>query len=868
MLAWLPLLGVSWFGLQSLATARATAEESTIDALRRQTENSLAERAADKAKLYNSTLDHIQQQVESVAGYANTLIAAGPPTEGGGERVWVVPGGATPRNLANYPETVARARQITPLIRTMVARNQLISLGYVAFETGGVIAFNQDIIDKLPYSFDPRDRPWYKAAKTQKGTVWADTYVDANTLQLVTTCATPLYDTEGRVIGVVGFDILLQTIQQDLLQTDIGAQGGAFLLNSDGQVLVAPQMRTDNLQWNEQFRTENLLDSDDPRLRSVVNRMVNGETGIKRLMVDQDDIYLAYAPVNYSGWSVGIIYPESAISGPAKAVGSNIATQQDDLRNQVAIILLLSLIALPVVGATLTLWLTRPLRRLQLGAQRVAAGNFSHQIAVESNDEIGDLVRSFNSMSVALGQQVDELEDNLHRLATLNEVSNRFKTIVSLPELLDMIPRSVCDDLGFDRAALYLAEGSYLRCIAASFGKGNEQQAIDFIEAANNDPVSLEGSTIEADIMRSGQAVIIDNPWEHPKIPQAKQEVAQSESYVQVPIFGHDEVIIGLLSADYQFSQREITPRDAAQLLTYASVVGLTIENTKLYNHLEQQVTQRTTELRAAMERAQEADKLKTQFLAAISHELRTPLNAIIGFSTVMLDELDGPITSMQREDLRTINQNGRVLLHLINELLDLARIEANRVEISPESFALSEVVGEVTDTVQGLIVGKPIKIHASLPSQSLRVYADRAKTRQVLLNLLSNAVKFTSEGTVAITARPMTMMAEGTQQPRTFIAIGVRDTGIGIAPEHFGEIFEEFRQVHAGRTGARGSGLGLAITRKFVELMGGQIWVESELGQGSTFTFTLPVPELGPHDPQNEAAQDDARSIMDGTHA
>src|SRR5262249_58288016 len=130
--------------------------------------------------------------------------------------------------------------------------------------------------------------------------------------------------------------------------------------------------------------------------------------------------------------------------------------------------------------------------------------------------------------------------------------------------------------------------------------------------------------------------------------------------------------------------------------------VGLTIENPRLYNDLEREVEQRTNELREALDRAQEADRLKGQFLAAISHELRTPLNAIIGFSTVMLDELDGPISAMQREDLKTINQTGRFLLHLINELLDLARIEAGKIELDIRTFDLGLLIGEVVDTVGG----------------------------------------------------------------------------------------------------------------------------------------------------------------------
>ena len=326
-----------------------------------------------------------------------------------------------------------------------------------------------------------------------------------------------------------------------------------------------------------------------------------------------------------------MVIPDSEVSGPAAAVGATIENRQIALRSQVLAVIVLSLIALPIAGIALTYLLTRPLRSLQLGAQRIAAGDLDHQIVVQSNDEIGDLVRSFNSMTVALREQVEELEDNLRRLATLNEVSNRFKTIVALPELIELIPRTVCEALDFDRAALYLIDGAHLHCVAAYFGPDEEANERNFMQAANADPISLAGGSVEADIMRSGQAVIIDNPWDHPRVPKAKQHASRSEAYVQVPIFGHEEQIIGLLSADYQRRQKPVTARDAAQLLTYASVAGLTIENTRLYNHLEQLVARRTSELRTALERAQEADKLKGKFLAAISHELRTPLNAIIG---------------------------------------------------------------------------------------------------------------------------------------------------------------------------------------------------------------------------------------------
>src|SRR5262249_50059070 len=151
--------------------------------------------------------------------------------------------------------------------------------------------------------------------------------------------------------------------------------------------------------------------------------------------------------------------------------------------------------------------------------------------------------------------------------------------------------------------------------------------------------------------------------------------------------------------------------------LMFANMVGLTIENVRLYDDLEQRVALRTEELSAAMERAQQADQRKSEFLASISHELRTPLNAIIGFSTVLLDELDGPLTAMQREDIESINQNGRYLLHMINELLDMARIEAGHLELELEPLDIHGLVQGVIDMVQGLLRGKGLLLHKTVPS-------------------------------------------------------------------------------------------------------------------------------------------------------
>ena len=305
-----------------------------------------------------------------------------------------------------------------------------------------------------------------------------------------------------------------------------------------------------------------------------------------------------------------MVIPETEINRPAEELGASLGAGQEQLRAQAIGLFGLSLVAVLALGTLLALVLTRPLLRLKAGAQRLAAGDLEHRLAQVSNDEIGDLVHSFNQMADALQEKVAELEMNLRQLATLNEVSNNFKAILSLPQLLESIPRVVCERFGFERAVLYLLEGDTLRAISASFGAGAADQAAEFIAIANSQPITMESETVEADILRSGQAVIVNNPWTHERVVQTKQAISRSESYVQAPIFGHQEKVIGLLSADYHYSRRNLTARDAAQLLTYASMVGLTIENTRFYSELEREVAQRTDELRAALERAQEADRL------------------------------------------------------------------------------------------------------------------------------------------------------------------------------------------------------------------------------------------------------------------
>ncbi len=261
---------------------------------------------------------------------------------------------------------------------------------------------------------------------------------------------------------------------------------------------------------------------------------------------------------------------------------------------------------------------------------------------------------------------------------------------------------------------------------------------------------------------------------------------------------------------------------------------------------LNEQLRISNLSLEQAREAAEEANRLKTQFVANMSHELRTPLNSIINFTRIVMGGYAGPVTEEQVTYLGYVRYAGEHLLGLINDILDLAKIEAGKLEVHVAPLDLHPLLDGVMSTAVGLTRDKALALRKEVPEDLPRVLADEKRVRQILLNLLSNAAKFTEEGSITLR----------TEVVDHFVRLSVADTGIGIAREDFDKVFEEFRQVDervARRVG--GTGLGMPISKKLVEMQGGEMWFESEPGVGSTFYFTLPIYEAGegnggiPHD-------------------
>ncbi|MFL7869103.1 MAG: ATP-binding protein [Anaerolineales bacterium] len=242
-------------------------------------------------------------------------------------------------------------------------------------------------------------------------------------------------------------------------------------------------------------------------------------------------------------------------------------------------------------------------------------------------------------------------------------------------------------------------------------------------------------------------------------------------------------------------------------------------------------------ELQQRAQELLELDRLKSGFLANMSHELRTPLNSILGFADVMLMELDGPLTPNMDNDLKLIQKKGQHLLHLINDVLDMAKIESGRMNLIPENFRVHDMLEEVNSITSTLASERNISLFIEEDSdQEVTVYADNTRLRQVMINLVNNAIKFTENGKIAIRA---------TKQDAVTLLITVKDTGIGIPPEKLDDIFQEFTQVDTSTTRkVGGTGLGLPISRRLIEMHGGRLWAESTgiQGEGSTFFVELPL--------------------------
>jgi K+-sensing histidine kinase KdpD/DNA-binding response OmpR family regulator len=419
--------------------------------------------------------------------------------------------------------------------------------------------------------------------------------------------------------------------------------------------------------------------------------------------------------------------------------------------------------------------------------------------------------------AIANADLFQRVRDDATRRTLINEVTQAAASSLDIAELLA-------------RAAQAIASQLEMPCVIFQWDDGTESLiplSVRNQMGADVTPVEMPRFTRQMDpalfqAIRTRQLQVLFNVPS--SVEGAAAQLAQQLDLVDaayMPLMSRDQPL-GVLALGRQRGHPALDEGQLSFLEVVAANLGVALENAKLFQDAVE-----------TAERLAEVDRLKTQFLATMSHELRTPLNSIIGFTRVILKEIDGPLTDLQRTDLQTVYDSGNHLLGLINNILDVMRIEAGKMEITIEDVEIPPIVRGVMDVAKALVKDKGLALEEDLPDDLPTIKADGRRVRQVLLNLVGNAAKFTEEGFIRVKVR-----VDGPD-----VVFAVIDSGIGIPEDKLAMIFDAFTQVDSSSTRkAGGTGLGLSICQSFVQMHKGRIWVESVAGQGSTFFFSIPI--------------------------
>ena len=506
-------------------------------------------------------------------------------------------------------------------------------------------------------------------------------------------------------------------------------------------------------------------------------------------------------------------------------------------------------------GIMLTLLLANriiaPLQRLAKAARQFSEGEPYVEVTSDAMDEVGQLTRSINTMAKTLQQRqeaisayVDTITLQLNQLSTLHQTGMIITSTLDMQKLFTTVLKLLREKMGFQRMVLVLKDSSKNKYVLSDIS-GIPQELEPQIKGLE---FSIVPDTFDETLLIHGHPVLVTDieasvDRMNPDVLGLCRQV-EVVSFVSAPLISHAEVL-GYLGADK--GQARCTQEDLHLLMTIANHVAVAIDNAQTYKDLEnlavgleRRVQERTHDLQAANDRLEELDRLKSAFVSIVSHELRTPMTSIKGLVENMMDGLTGELTERQTFYLSRVKHNIERLTRMINDLLDLSRIEAGRMELEMTAVNIGSIAREVDEFLQPMAKELSLTLVTNIIDPIPLVQGDRDKLIQIFTNLLNNALKFTSpSGTVTIEVKHHT---DGD------IHVCVTDTGCGIHSDELQSVFERFYRTQSADPKNRGAGLGLAITKSLVELHGGKIGVESTLGQGSRFWFTLPVqPSIDP---------------------
>jgi signal transduction histidine kinase len=611
-----------------------------------------------------------------------------------------------------------------------------------------------------------------------------------------------------RDAGVSIAEVNLKFIWDVVSQIKVGERGRAYVVDAQGRLIAHPDISLV------------LRNSDLSRLEQVKTARAGNRTNSAEQVTEASDfqgrqVLTAYAPIAPLGWLIFVDLPVSEAYAPLY-----------QSLQRTALLLAGGLVLAMLAGLFLARRMVVPIRTLRQGAARIGGGDLSQRISIKTGDELETLAEQFNDMAGRLKDSYSDLEKKVEirtreleqsngELRALGEVSQAVNSTLDLKTVLETIVAKAVQLSGTEAGAIYVFDAAK-REFELKATSGMSDELIRMISEQHADFSEAVAQTVE-------HRVPVQVPDLRDEPSSALNDImlrAGFRARLVIPLIGVQGAVGALVvrrKVPGEFSKGTIN-----LLQTFAAQSVLAIENANLFHEIEEKGHE-----------LQMASQHKSQFLANMSHELRTPLNAILGYTELIIDRVYGDIPPKAIATLDRVQANGKHLLGLINDVLDLSKIEAGQLNLTLADYSVKDVVYNVFGAVESLANNKKIQLKVDMAGELPQAHGDERRLTQVLFNLVGNAIKFTDTGEVAIKA----------SSSNGSVTIAVRDTGPGISEADQAKIFEEFQQADSSTTKEKGgTGLGLAIAKRIVEMHGGRLWVESQLGQGATFSFMVPV--------------------------
>ena len=616
-------------------------------------------------------------------------------------------------------------------------------------------------------------------------------------------------------VEVTVADVSLKAIWDVVSRIRVGRLGHAYVIDGQGNLIAHPDVSLvlqkrdlSGLAQVREARAEGNAAGADETLVTIAKGL------------DGKEVLAAHAAIAPLHWLVFVEQPLAEAFAPLQA---------SLVRG--GIILVLGLALAVLASVVLARRMVAPIRVLQAGAARIGAGELSHRIEVRTGDELealGDefnraaarLQESYTGLEQKVQERTEELTRSVAELRALGDVVQAVNSSLDLQQVLVTIVTHAVELSHAKEGTIY----EYDEAAEVFEPRANYGASQRMIDALHESRIRLGDTTV-------GRCAEARTPVQLPDVEKDAgyrlRDLLLREgvrSVLAVPLLREGDVIGALV---IRRSVAGEFPQSIVDLLqTFAAQSVLAIQNARLFRELQD----KSEELAAASQH-------KSQFLANMSHELRTPLNAIIGVTEMLQEDARDLKREDEFEPLDRVLRAARHLLALINDILDLSKIEAGKMDLHLEMFPVAPLVEDVVKTIQPLADKSGNELAASCADDVGTIRGDQTRVRQALLNLLSNANKFTERGRVTVSVR------RAAEESGEWITMTVADTGIGMTPEQVGRLFQDFVQADTSTTRKYGgTGLGLAISKRFCQMMGGDIIVESESGRGSTFTIRLPV--------------------------